>query len=97
MDTDYEWRAGASCIEHDPEVFFPAGTMGASAAVIAEAKSICTGCPVQAQCLAYAVTTAQRFGVWGGTDEEERRLIRRRYVAAVRSGRDPHPVLAASA
>ncbi len=97
MNTDHEWRAGASCIEHDPELFFPAGIMGASARAISEAKAVCGGCPVRAECLEYAVTTAQRFGVWGGTDEEERRLIRRRYVAAVRSGRDPERVLAISA
>jgi len=97
MDSDYEWRAGASCIELDPEMFFPAGTVGASAHAIARAKAICASCPVQVECLEYAVITAQRFGIWGGTDEEERRLIRRRYVAAIRSGRDPEPVLAISA
>lgn len=97
MDPEFEWRQHAACLEHDPELFFPAGTVGASAAKIAAAKRICAGCPVQAECLSYAVTTAQRFGIWGGTDEEERRLIRRRYVAAIRAGGDPYPVLAASA
>lgn len=86
MDTDFEWRSGASCIEHDPELFFASGTVGEAASRTARAKAICETCPVIEECLTYAVSTAQRFGVWGGTDEEERRLIRRRYVAAIRSG-----------
>lgn len=93
MEQELEWRSGASCLEYDPELFFPAGSIGSSAQ-IAEAKSICAQCPVQVECLSYAIASAQRFGIWGGTDEEERRLMRRRYVAAVRAGADPFGELA---
>lgn len=43
------------------------------------AKSLCTGCPVQAECLAYALDQRVEHGVWGGMTERERRgLLRRR-------------------
>ncbi|MFF9428354.1 WhiB family transcriptional regulator [Streptomyces sp. NPDC091368] len=43
------------------------------------AKALCTGCPVQAECLAYALDHRVEHGVWGGMTERERRgLLRRR-------------------
>lgn len=45
---------------------------------VARAKSVCAECPVRAHCLAFAVNTGQDFGVWGGLDADERRLLRRR-------------------
>ncbi|WP_225801762.1 WhiB family transcriptional regulator [Streptomyces sp. NK15101] len=48
------------------------------------AKAVCFGCPVQAECLAYALDRRVEHGVWGGMTERERRaLLRRR--PAVRS------------
>lgn len=69
---DDEWVAGALCAEVDSELFYP--EKGASTA---EAKSICRLCPVQAECLVYAIEHDERFGVWGGKSERERRQIRR--------------------
>jgi WhiB family transcriptional regulator, redox-sensing transcriptional regulator len=43
----------------------------------ANAKAVCTGCPVRADCLEWSLQTCQDAGVWGGLDEEERRVIRR--------------------
>ena len=41
-----------------------------------QALGVCDRCPVQAECLAYAVTTRQQHGVWGGkTQQELRRLV----------------------
>ena len=40
-------------------------------------KSACAVCPVRSACLDYALTTGQKFGIWGGTSERERRLLRR--------------------
>ena len=48
---------------------------------IARAKEVCGECPVNTQCLDYALETNQDAGIWGGLDEEERRNIRRRNVA----------------
>ncbi len=42
-----------------------------------EAKKICTGCEVRAECLAYALAHDERFGIWGGLSERERRRLKR--------------------
>jgi WhiB family transcriptional regulator, redox-sensing transcriptional regulator len=63
----------ALCAETDPEAFFP--EKGGS---FREAKRICTGCEVRAECLEYALANDERFGVWGGLSERERHRIRRR-------------------
>ena len=74
------WRDDAACLGADPDLFFPPpGPYGAE-----EAKAICQGCPVRAECLDYAVTTAQKYGIWGGTNEQERRQIRKQRGLIVR-------------
>ncbi len=85
-ETEFEWRDLAACRDHSRAVFFPAGETGSAARQLELVKNICKSCPVQLECLGYAVETGQRFGVWGGTDEEERRLLRRKWVAAARQG-----------
>jgi WhiB family redox-sensing transcriptional regulator len=42
----------------------------------ADAKGVCAICPVQASCLDHAMATRERFGIWGGTSERERRRLR---------------------
>jgi len=42
-----------------------------------DAKQVCLRCPVRAQCLDYALDTAEHYGIWGGTSERERRALRR--------------------
>lgn len=71
------WRQHAACREVDPEVFFPVGVTGPAVAAIAAAKAICADCIARAECLEFAVSTNQEYGIWGGTSEEERRDIRR--------------------
>ena len=78
------WRSQSACRDVDPELFFPVGTTGDALAQMAVAKEICAGCPVVEECLIFAVTTNQEYGVWGGLDEEERRDIRRRWRRATR-------------
>jgi WhiB family redox-sensing transcriptional regulator len=78
------WRAHAACREVDPEVFFPVGVTGPAVAAIAAAKAICEDCAARPECLEFAVTTNQEYGIWGGTSEEERRDIRRARRAARR-------------
>jgi WhiB family redox-sensing transcriptional regulator len=67
------WTQEALCAETDPERFFP--DKGKSAA---PAKEICALCDVAAQCLEYALRNDERFGVWGGKSERERRAMKRR-------------------
>ena len=67
------WQESALCAETDPEAFFP--EKGGSTR---EAKKICTGCEVRAECLEYALANDERFGIWGGLSERERRRLRRR-------------------
>ena len=85
--TDADWRLYAACRYCNPDLFFPAGTTGAAVEEIAAAKAVCTQCPVQSQCLRFALRTGQAYGIWGGTTEEERvtmrRLARTRRMAAL--------------
>ena len=68
---DEEWRLDALCAETDPEAFFP--DKGGSTR---EAKRVCAGCPVRAECLEFALASDERFGIWGGLSERERRRVR---------------------
>ncbi len=67
------WAAYAACRNEDPDVFFP-GTEGETA----HALRICATCPVIEECLDYALMARERYGVWGGTTERERRRLLRR-------------------
>ena len=69
--TDEPWRLSALCAETDPEAFFP--EKGGSTR---EAKRVCTGCEVRAECLEFALASDERFGIWGGLSERERRRLR---------------------
>ncbi|CAN5263962.1 WhiB family transcriptional regulator [soil metagenome] len=72
------WQDLANCRGADPDLFFP--ERGASTRT---AKSICRQCSVRAQCLEFAIVSSEKFGIWGGLSERERRKIRReRAVAA---------------
>lgn len=66
------WQRRANCMGVDPDLFFP--ERGASTR---EAKEVCRGCVVRADCLEYAITSGEKFGIWGGMSERERRRIRR--------------------
>jgi WhiB family redox-sensing transcriptional regulator len=62
----------------DPEIWWPNGTTGPEADKIEQAKTICSVCPVRAECLTWAIKNRQYFGIWGGMTEEERKEDRRR-------------------
>jgi len=79
-----DWRDVASCRDTDPDLFFPVGTTGPAIEQIESAKAVCRECDAQASCLEYALSTNQDSGVWGGTSEEERRQLRKQYVARQR-------------
>lgn len=80
-DADPDWREYANCKGIDASVFFL--DWGSTTD---QAKSICATCPVQVECLEYAVMTNQNYGVWGGLTEPERRKIRheRRRAGVIR-------------
>ena len=70
-----EWRRDAACSGSDADAFFP---IGEDETLSAPAKAVCAECPVQQQCLQYALATNQTEGVWGGMTGPERRRLRRR-------------------
>ena len=69
------WQSDSLCAQTDPEAFFP--EKGGSTR---DAKKICASCEVRSQCLEYALANDERFGIWGGLSERERRKLRKRAV-----------------
>jgi hypothetical protein len=69
-DNDLSWRARGLCRSVDPEVFFPAPSEPADAAV-----ALCRTCDVQGACLAWALEVGDCHGVWGATTPRERRAM----------------------
>lgn len=76
---DENWQDGANCLGVDPDLFFP--ERGASTR---EAKEVCRACVVREQCLEYSLQNGEKFGIWGGLSELERRSIRRQRARAAR-------------
>ncbi|MDP9145203.1 MAG: WhiB family transcriptional regulator [Actinomycetota bacterium] len=76
------WRSSAACSGLPHSVFFPVAE--ADEDEIALAKEICLICPVTEDCLEFALETNQRSGIWGGTAEEDRKALRRKWLAARR-------------
>jgi WhiB family redox-sensing transcriptional regulator len=79
-----DWRTRAACRDTDPDLFFPIGSTGPAVEQIADAKAVCRQCPSQPQCLEFALATNQESGIWGGTSEDERRKLRRAWLARQR-------------
>lgn len=72
-----EWQERALCAQVDRDMFFP--EKGGSTK---EAKKICSRCEVSGECLEYALGHDERFGIWGGLSERERRVLKRRTIPA---------------
>jgi WhiB family redox-sensing transcriptional regulator len=70
------WRERALCAQTDPEAFYP--DKGGSTR---DAKRVCKSCEVTAECLAFALAHDERFGIWGGMSERERRKIKKDRMA----------------
>lgn len=80
LDDDLAWQDNANCRGANADLFFP--ERGASTRA---AKAICRECQVRVECLEFAISTGEKFGIWGGMSERERRRVRRdRQVAAAR-------------
>ncbi|MEY2567524.1 MAG: WhiB family transcriptional regulator, redox-sensing transcriptional regulator [Actinomycetota bacterium] len=85
IDWDEEdWRDHAACRDTEPDLFFPVGTTGPALEQIEAAKAVCRMCDSQAPCLEFALATNQESGVWGATSEEERRKLRKAWLARQR-------------
>ncbi len=67
------WVAYAACRGADADLFFPGNDLNPR-----EALKICRACPVREECLEYALSARERYGVWGGTTARERRRMLRR-------------------
>ena len=76
-----DWRQKASCRDTDPDLFFPVGTTGSALDQIESAKIVCRACEACGECLEFALATNQEAGVWGATSEEERRKLRKAWLA----------------
>lgn len=76
-----DWRDLAACRDSDPTLFFPVGSTGPAVEQIQAAKEICGACAAREDCLQYALETNQEAGVWGGYAEDERRRLRKRWLA----------------
>ncbi len=77
---ELSWQDYANCRGADADLFFP--ERGASTR---RAKAICRACDVRVECLEFAIANGEKFGIWGGLSERERRRIRReRLIAAAR-------------
>jgi WhiB family redox-sensing transcriptional regulator len=74
-DGELSWQADALCAQTDPEAFFP--EKGGSTR---DAKKVCGSCMVRSECLEYALENDERFGIWGGLSERERRRLRKRAI-----------------
>jgi WhiB family redox-sensing transcriptional regulator len=74
------WAEDAACRGVDPDLFFPERGGAVDAAL-----STCAGCPVRAECLADALLRGERHGIWGGTSERTRRVLRRQLLPATRT------------
>ncbi|MFM8998909.1 MAG: WhiB family transcriptional regulator [Actinomycetota bacterium] len=69
------WQEDAACHGIAPDVFFPTSEEEAGPAL-----AYCGGCRSREVCLAWALKNGERYGVWGGLTEQQRRRIAR-YVA----------------
>ena len=72
VDLPEGWQKKANCRGVNPNLFFPERGVSTS-----EAKAVCAGCQVKDECLEFAVDRGEKFGIWGGYSERERRKIRK--------------------
>ena len=81
------WRSVGACQSADPDLFFPISSVGPAERQIARAKKICAGCAVRSECLEFALSHDQVYGIWGGTTPEDRQRDRRRKRRAAAAAR----------
>jgi WhiB family redox-sensing transcriptional regulator len=67
-----DWQDSALCAQTDPDAFFPDKGESNRAA-----RRVCLACEVRVECLEYALTYGEPYGIWGGMSERERRRMMR--------------------
>ena len=77
-DLDRTWTERAACSGLDPDLWFPGH---GDAFTVVYAKQVCATCVVRDACLEYALAAGEKFGIWGGKSERERRRMRRARLA----------------
>jgi len=70
------WRNRATCLQEDPELFFPVGSTGPAIVQMEKARVVCRRCGVIETCLRWAMDSGQDAGVWGALSPDERRVLR---------------------
>lgn len=88
VEPENDWRNEAACRGMDPELFFSPDlfeTKQEKDEREAVAKAACARCNVRSQCLEYAIKAQERYGIWGGLTEQERRAVVRRRSAEQRA------------
>ncbi len=71
INNRFSWQDHTNCRGADQDLFFPKRGLPTR-----EARAMCAACEVKAECLEFALTQGERFGIWGGLSERERRKIR---------------------
>jgi WhiB family redox-sensing transcriptional regulator len=66
------WSVFAACQDAKDVSFFPKNKAEERAAA-----AICGMCPVSEDCLDHALSTNERFGMWGGVSQKQRRALAR--------------------
>lgn len=66
------WKEKAACRGMDTAIFFPEQGQPNTLAL-----AVCKTCPVSQECLNFALSNYERYGVWGGKSERKRRAIRK--------------------
>jgi WhiB family redox-sensing transcriptional regulator len=74
---DFFEKGEPNCRQMDPDMFFPEPDQPNSAYLAQAAKSVCSTCPYVIECLAWALTNDEIWGIWGGTTERERKRMKR--------------------
>lgn len=64
------WAGRAACAGTDPDLWF-LETEGS----YREARAICAGCPVRAECLEWALETKTEHGLFGGLTARQRKQL----------------------
>jgi len=72
------WHENAACSGLGNEMFFAQGSSrgGRSVTQPRAARAVCAVCPVLEQCREAGL--GEKYGIWGGTTERDRRILRRR-------------------
>lgn len=72
-EAGYTWENDTLCSPLNAELFFPEEHQSHR-----EAKKICHACPVSQDCLDYALEANEKFGIWGGLNQTERKKLKRK-------------------